>query len=214
MEYAAALKAVDERLVSSNTPSGSMAALIDEYLRSSEVADLSLRTKDSKRLILQKFRAEFGQFPVKDLERSILLKIKDRMVDRKGAFNALLVQLKVLMKYAIDRGFRPDDPTANIKGFKVKAIGHIAWSNEEIQQFRCFWGKGTMERLALELGLHTASRCSDLHRLGWANLNGAVLSFEQEKTHRDVALPLTPELMEMLNELPRDRPTFLVHIRG
>jgi hypothetical protein len=49
---------------------------------------------------------------------------------------------------------------------KKNALGHHSWEEHEIEQYRAFWPLGTVARLALEIFLYTALRCSDARRVG------------------------------------------------
>ena len=54
-----------------------------------------------------------------------------------------LAALRGLMKFAIDKGVRTDDPTVGIKTKVPKSEGFHTWTNEEIDQYRAFHRNGS-----------------------------------------------------------------------
>ena len=64
------------------------------------------------------------------------------------------------MHFAIDNGWRDDDPTLRMQKF-AKGEFHT-WTEEEIAQFEMRWPIGTTERLAFSLLLYTGQRRSDV----------------------------------------------------
>ena len=87
--------------------------------------------------------------------------------DRPALANLFLSVLKLLMRHAVEMGFRPDDPTVGVRGVKNRSTGYRTWTEEEIEIFYAAWAPGTRERLAMELLLCTGQRrADDVIRMG------------------------------------------------
>src|SRR5512134_2807335 len=88
--------------------------------------------------------------------------IMSKRVETRGAANSVLQKLKVLMHFAIDNGWRRDDPTLRIKKF-VGGEFHT-WTEDEISRFERRWAVGTTERLAFAVLLFTGRMSpADVH---------------------------------------------------
>jgi integrase len=141
----------------------------------------------------------------------------ERMVGTKkpgGALN-FLAALRSLMGYAITVGLRADDPTAGVRCPKRRLTGGFyAWTEADIAQFEATHPIGTRARLALALLLYTAQRRADVIRLGRQHLRGGDLHIRQQKTGRELTIPVLPELRAVLDATPSEHLTFLTTSRG
>jgi integrase len=124
-----------------------------------------------------------------------------------GAANDLLKKLRILTRFAIERGARRDDPTLAIHRYPA-GNGHHCWTEGEIAAFERRWPVGTRERLAFSLLLCTAQRRSDVVRMGWDQLADGRLTVRQRKTGAELLIPVHPELKAALTAA--GEPTFLV----
>jgi integrase len=130
------------------------------------------------------------------------------------AANRLLGMISLLMDHAVETGMRPDNPCVGVKRLRHKSDGHATWSEDAIATFRAHWPKGSRQRLVFELALNTGQRRGDIVEMGWQHVSGGVIHVRQNKTGARVAIPITPELLEVLDALPSDRLTFLTTATG
>src|SRR5580765_7367823 len=86
--------------------------------------------------------------------------------------------------------------------------GHKCWPPEFIEQYRAYWQRGTMERLALELLYETGAACVDAIKLGRENIIDGLIIFDRQKTGAPSYRPFTAELERELAAAP------FVPIRG
>ena len=118
-----------------------------------------------------------------------------------GAANSVLQKLKVLIHFAIDNGWRKDDPTLRIKKF-AKGEFHT-WTEEEIARFEACWPVGTTERLAFALLLYTGQRRSDVVAMSWSDVRDGIISVVPLKTKRTsrvkLWIPIHPALQDVLD---------------
>jgi integrase len=129
-----------------------------------------------------------------------------------GAANDVLKKLKLLLHFAIDNGWRKDDPTLRVKGF---AEGEFhTWTDEEIARFEACWSVGSRERTAFALLLFTGQRASDVKAMDWADTVDGTIHVIQGKTGERLWIPMHPELQAALNVWGRSSPNILTSSFG
>jgi integrase len=212
--YEAALTGPRTAIGAGRIKPGSVAAVVAEYMDSRQFfASKSAGTQRMRRGILERFRLPpngdrpFALLPAEWIEAQL---------DSKPphAARSWLVTLRSLCQFAVRRGFRRDDPTANIKLRAIKGDGFHTWTDDEIAQFEAHHPIGTKPRLALALLLYTAQRRSDVVRMGRQHIRDGVLTLKQQKTGVVLAIPVHPELRAVLDATPSDHLTFLVTATG
>ncbi len=210
--YADALAGIAEfrnNVGATRTRPGSFDALAVSYYRSPEFQGLRESTKETYRRIIENFRKDHGERPIRDLRREHVKAIIGKMADRKQAANRLLSLLKIMLDHALDNGWIKANPATGVKGFPKKTDGFHTWTEAEIAAFEARHLPGSKARLALILLLYTAQRRSDVVALGWAKINGRSISVKQTKTGAELDLFMLPELLDAIRPLDRSKPTFL-----
>jgi len=196
------------------TKPGSLSALIVSYYRSAEFAGLAASTRRTRRAILEAFRGQHGDKPVKGLQRQHVRRILADRAATPHAANNLFKILRLLMRFAILEGWRDDDPTLGEKGIRTRSDGFHTWTDAEIAAFEAHHAIGTRERLALALLLYTAQRRSDVVGMGRQDMRGGRLYVRQVKTRARLAIPVHPELASVLASTPSGNLPFLVTAHG
>jgi integrase len=191
----------------SRTKVGSIAALVVSYFSSPQFLSLAPATQQTYRLILEKFRAAYGDKPVALLTRQHINAMLGQRVATPAAANHWLRLVKALMAYAVEEGWRKDDPTRGIKRVKNRSDGFHTWTEAEIGTFETRHPIGSKARLALALLLYTAQRRSDVVRMGRQHIRDGVV--RQQKTGATLAIPLHPALAAIIEATPSDHLTFL-----
>lgn len=118
-----------------------------------------------------------------------------------GSANDLLKKIRTLIKFAIDAGWRTDDPTLRIKAFPEHEFH--TWTEDEIARYEEHWPIGSRERTAFALHLYTGQRRADVARMAWSDVTGVAISVVQAKTGARLAIPLHPHLSAALRAWPR-----------
>ena len=193
---------------------GSMSAVIAAYYHSAEYQALQPQTRQTYRLILDRFRHEYGTAPAARFEPEHLRRILDKMADRPGAAKTLLKRLRGVCKFAVGRGLIRQDPTRGVTVAQPKSDGFRAWTDVDIEEFEAKWPAGSRARLALCLLLYTGQRRSDVVRMGRQHVRDGVLHVRQQKTGAQLAIPLHATLKAELDRLPKDNLTFLITAAG
>jgi len=195
--------------------SGTVAALVAAYFNDSsefnhEIAPV---TRQYRRAILERFRAEHGHRPVAKLKAEhvpLLLAGK-----RPHATRNFLKALRPLMRFAVTVGMHTEDVTASIKVRVPKSRGgYRCWTEDEIARFRACHAVGSRARLAFELLLNTAQRRGDVIRMGRQHFRDGVVHVRQAKTGTALSIPILPELQEVLERLPAGGFGPILTVRG
>jgi integrase len=188
---------------------GSFDALAIAYYQSAEFHQLAPSTKATYRNIVEDIRRRAGHLPIAYLQRDSVRHIIARRADTPAAANALLKMLRILMRLALDEGWRRDDPTAGVRRIRSKSEGFRTWTDAEIAAFEARWPIGTRERLALALLLYTGQRRSDVVRMGRQHVRGNAIEIRQQKTGERLLIPIHPHLRAALDACPAEHLTFL-----
>ena len=198
----------------SKLKSGTISALIASYYLSSDFTQLKRITQSSYRNVMERFRAEHGDKSVAGIETKHIRSLLDDLAQKPGAAKSLRRALGILMRFAVERGWRKDNPTLSLRRMKRKTEGFRAWTEDDIAAFEAFWPQGTRARLALSLLLYTAQRRSDVVVMGRQHMQGGYLQVTQSKTDTRLQIPLHPRLVEAISYAPKDHLTFLVTAYG
>jgi integrase len=195
---------------------GTVAALVSAYFVSEAYLSNAKGTQRQQRQLLERFRADHGD------KRYALLKdehVKKLLAGKKPfAWRNAFKALRALLQFAVASSLLKEDPTAGIKGAKIKTDGHRTWSDAEIEQFERRWPMGTREHLAMTMGLYTLQRRGDVIRMGRQHVrdtpHGRVIAVEQEKTGVELVLPILPELQAAWDAMPANQLTYLTTANG
>jgi integrase len=194
---------------SERTQPGSFNALVVAYLTSSDWRMLRPTTQATYRGILDRFRTEHGDKPIASLRPSNIRGILDARAGTPAAANNLLKVLRVILRFAVEREMLEANPASSVKPLSYKTDGFHTWTEAEIAAFDAVWPLGTQERLAKDLLLFTAQRSSDVRTMGRQHVQGDTIRVRQQKTGRELELPIHPALRDTLAATPRSGLTFI-----
>jgi integrase len=213
--YAAAIgNATPIKIGASRAKAGTIAATVGGYLRSAAFAILAPETRRTRRNVLERFREQHGDKPVALIERKHVQAMVDGKAATPSAARNFLNTVRALMKFSMETGIRPDDPTIGVKRVKIKTTGYATWTEDDITRFETKHPSGTRARLALALLLYTGQRRSDVVRLGRQHIRGGVIYVRQQKTAAELAIPIHAQLRAVLDATPSDHLTFLTTAAG
>jgi integrase len=182
---------------------GTFDDLLQLFFESANYAQLSAVTRRVYRLQMEKLFADegIGGRLVSQMKREHASRMIAKRASTPAAANNALKVLRILVRFAIDNGWRDDDPTMRIKRFTLGE--HHSWTDEEISAFEARWPIGTSERTAFALLLYTGQRVSDVAKMSWRDLDGHGLNIVQVKTKEKLWIPLHPDLTAILAQWPR-----------
>lgn len=218
-EFNVAYAAAEERrplpMASKAPQAGTMEALIVEYLGSRHYADLAPASKASYGSVLTMLRMrESAKAPVAAVTPASVEKLIDELIakKRKGMAALTLKVLKRLMKFAVQRNYRFDNPAREIDG--VTGGAYRSWTDAELAKFEARWPRGTTERLIYELALYTGQRRGDIARMTWADWQGNVVHVTQQKTGSKVEIKAHWSLQAELDLIAHREGPIVVDARG
>jgi integrase len=193
---------------------GTFDDLLQIYFESTAFARLAPRSKLAYRTIAETLiRAEgVGHRMVVQMKRQHVDRMLAKRAATPAAANNVLAVLRILIRHAIDLGWRADDPTLRIRPFAGGE--HHTWTDDEIAAFAARWPIGTRERTAFEMLLHTGQRIDDVRTMAWGHLEGAGINVVQGKTKSRLWIPLHPHLAAILAQWPRTHVAIITSSRG
>jgi integrase len=185
---------------------GTIAALIDSYLRSAPFGALNATSKAGYSSRLATMRRDHGHRHVAQMTRDrIETFILSPLVEKPGAAHDTLKKLRILIRHAMAKGQLASDPSVGIRRAQVKEIR--AWTDEELATFEHRWPIGTKQRAAFALMLYMGTARVDTHRLTWRQVETA--SYTRTKTGVAVYGEVTDELRRALDAIPREHVTVI-----
>jgi integrase len=181
---------------------GTFDRLARDYFASPDFLRLTPQTRNKYRSVIHRFldTEHVAHRQVSEMTRQHVQTIIARRSATPAAANDLLKKLRILIHFAIDHGWRRDDPTLRIKKF---AAGEFhTWTDNEIAQYERAWPIGTRERLAFGLLVFTGQRGSDVAKMAWLHVSEDGIWIVQRKTNAKLLVPLHPELRRILQAAP------------
>ena len=190
---------------------GSLADLIKQYKQAPEFTALRETTRHEYLFYLDILSVTWGSQPIGDIERKHVLALRDKYAGTPSKANRIVAVLRVVLAFAIDRDYRPDNPAVGIKKLKM-GPGHKPWPDEAIDAFLA--SAPPMMILALKLALHTGQRESDVLAMAWSSYDGEQIKVVQSKTGTKLAIPVSSVLREALDAQERVSPVILTTETG
>ncbi|WBX84685.1 tyrosine-type recombinase/integrase [Sphingosinicella microcystinivorans] len=219
--YQAALEGTPKEANARIKP-GTFNSLIASYYSSADYRTLSDATRRTYRNIIENFReskpngggSKYGDRNVAALEPHHIRAMLDAKADTPAAANNLLRMLRMLMRFAVERNIRRDDPTLHVRKIRSASTGFHSWTEEEIAKFEACHKLGSRARLAMALLLYTAQRRSDVVSMGRQHVRDGTISVCQHKTKARLQIPIHPELRRVLDATESGNMTFIVSAHG
>jgi integrase len=213
---AAALDSETPRTIKARGEPGTFDRLTQGYFSSTEFLSLAPSTQAAYRRVIDRWvhDEKIGHRRVDQMRREHVSKMIAKRASTPAAANDLLKKISILVQFAIDNGWRTDDPTLRIKKF-ANGDGHHTWTEEEIAIFERHWPAGSRERMAFALLVHTGQRLSDVVRMSWRDISDdGCITVRQQKTKEQLDVPILPGLKILLDAWPKDQMLLLVDRRG
>ena len=209
--YLKAKNAATIEIAESRAAPGTFDDLITRFYRSGFWSGIrSDTTRNVYRGQIERFRAKYGSRRVNGMTAVMVSNLMALMSETPAAASNLKKRLSQLFDFAILLGWRKDNPTKPIKAPAQREGGYHTWTEPEIAAYEARWPIGTRQRLALALLLYTAQRRSDVVRMGPGDLTNGRLFVKQQKTRKELEIPLHPDLLKALLPMTEGQQTYLV----
>lgn len=185
---------------SSHDP-GTLGRLIAEYYRSVDFANLKPNSRSSYRIVLDPISRQHGHRLVRDMGRENARKIVETIgATKPGMANLTRAILKRVLRYAVDRGWRNDNPAAGIAPYKIGT--RHTWTDEQLTAFEKRWPLGTRERLDYATLLYSGQRGGDVVKMQRPAPKATTIKVKQQKTGAELVIPIHPKWREAINTCP------------
>ena len=186
---------------------GSLAALIAHYRASPECRRLADSTRETYLRYLSLLERTVPEMSVAAIDRAWLYEARDSMADTPRAANHLLSILSILLSFALDRGWRTDNPARHVKKLRG-GKSYEPWPEAAVERFRAEASPRMV--WAFELALHSGQRRADVLAMQWRHIADGLISVAQQKTGERLLIPIHRDLAEVLARIPR-KGTNIIH---
>ena len=211
-EYAGTLSQKDKprKVIARN-----FGALIDSYRKSPRYQNLKPRTGLDYDKHLDWFRKIMGEANPAKMQRKDVIRLRDANADKAYFANYSLRVLRVLMEHCVDLGWRDSNPARGVPELKgQKRPEREPWPSELLNAYREACGLKTRERLVMELCVGTGQRIGDVLEMRWSDIQEGGFVVRQNKTGKELWVPILPELQAALDVASRHSVYILTNEKG
>lgn len=184
--------------------------LIALYQKSPKWRDLSDGSRNLYGYYLAELERLVGNAPANELARDDVVLMVDKRADMPGAANMLLRTTGALYSWGRDRGHVSVDPCKDIRLLKLGE--HIPWPEQLVAQ--ALSDTDERIRLAVHLLYYTAQRIGDVMKMQFGDIEDGVLFVKQQKTGRELYVPLHKALRDELKRQGRQIGPIIVGATG
>ncbi|MEM1152459.1 MAG: integrase, partial [Pseudomonadota bacterium] len=147
-----------------------LGTLITHYRGSDRYGDLKPRTRSDYDKVLDYIGEKAGHTPVAHWQRRHVIDVMDGNRHRVRFANYIVAVLSVVFEHAIDIGWLAENPAKGVRKIKTEVKHHLPWPPEVVDAYRQVASNHAL--LAMELGIATGQRPSDLVKLRWCDWDG------------------------------------------
>lgn len=182
------------------------------YQDSREWRALAPTTQDLYAIYLREALRYIGKAPAHDVTQADIETMLDRMAGRIGAANATLRVVGALYAWGRNRSHvsRAANPTEGVK--EIKGGEHYAWPEYVVQA--ALQSADDRVRLATHLLLYTGQRIGDVMAMRWGDIRDGSIQVRQQKTGKELSIPLHSALAAELQRTPRRGMTIITSRDG
>jgi integrase len=187
--------------------------LVTAFLASPEFAKLAPSSQTAYRTYLERFRAEFGKWPIRHFARaeavSDLVDWRDEMADTPRAADYALSAVGRLFGWARGRRLTTINPTTDIERLHRADRSDVIWTEGELVAF-CEVANLEVQ-WAVRLAAYTGLRQGDLLRLPWSavQLEANRIVLRTRKRNVLAIIPLLEPARALLETIPKRGPVVL-----
>jgi len=211
LEYADILsgKAEPKKVLSRN-----FSALIAHYRNSPRYKNLKPRTALDYDKYLNFFAEIMGEMNPARMARKDVIRMRDSNAEKAYFANYSLRVLRVLLEHCVDIGWRADNPAKGVSELKTEKVSREPWPKELLDAYRAACPLGSRERLVMELCVGTGQRIGDVLEMRWSDIQDGAVFVRQNKTNKELWVPILPELQVALDAASRHSVFMLTNERG
>ncbi|MBX5082125.1 tyrosine-type recombinase/integrase [Rhizobium lentis] len=160
-------------------------------------------------------KEKWGDQLVRDFRRRHIKAVIASQIETPHKAKHMLVAIRKMIYVALDEEWIEADPTYKLS-YRPEYKGWRAWTEAERAQFEERWPVGSAARTCYGLALWLGNRRSDVSRLKWSmfDFERRRVTISTKKGDKDLVLPITPMLLEILAPLDRSKEFVLLNAYG
>ncbi|MBM2291433.1 tyrosine-type recombinase/integrase [Sulfitobacter pseudonitzschiae] len=189
-------------------------ALIAHYRKSPRYKRLKPRTALDYDKYLDFFQSIMGEVSPLGMKRKDVIRLRDANAEKAYFANYSLRVLRVLMEHCVDLGWRETNPAKGVPELKTEKSEREPWPLGLLDAYRTACALGTRERLVMELCVGTGQRIGDVLEMRWSDIQDGAFVIKQNKTGKELWVPILPELRTALSSASRHSLFILTNERG
>lgn len=187
-----------------------VADMARDYENSRDFERLATNSQALYSKTLRRIVALLGKWPVTTLEATHVQPILDKEMAGPGAHNIFTAVLGVLFKWGRARGKTEQAPTTGIR--KLKTSEHEPWPEDVLET--ALASDDELIRLATSLLYFTGQRIGDVLKMRWSDIRRGTIHVIQDKTGKELWIPLLSELVAVLDQTPKRGMTIIAGADG
>lgn len=184
--------------------------LIALFEKAPELRKRSQGTQKTYGVYLRQLAHAFNTAPAAGVETRDIYAIIDQMADRPGAAEMMLLVARKLFSWAKKREHIPADPTVGVEGIERDGDEYEPWPDHLVEEAL----NDPRVRLPVALLYFTAQRIGDVRKMRWSDIRGGVVHVIQQKTGKELEIPVHERLAAILADTPKAGITILTDRRG
>ncbi len=189
-------------------------SLIRNYRSSPRYQRLKPRTALDYDKYLDFFLSIMADANPANMKRKDVIRLRDSNAEKPYFANYSLRVLRVVMEHCVDLGWRETNPAKGVPELKTERVEREPWPQALLQAYRQTCELGTRERLVMELCVGTGQRIGDVLEMRWSDIQDDAFVIRQNKTGKELWVPILPELQSALGAASRHSVFLLTNERG
>jgi integrase len=189
-------------------------ALITSYIKSPRYKNLKPRTALDYDKYLEFFVSIMADANPAKMQRKDVIRMRDANAEKAYFANYSLRVLRILMEHCVDLGWREANPAKGVSEIKTDKVAREPWPRELLHAYRGACNIGSRERLVMELCIGTGQRIGDVLEMRWSDIQDGGFVVKQNKTAKELWVPILPELQAALDAASRHSVFILTNERG
>lgn len=189
---------------------GSLRAMITLWKQSPDFTSKAAGTRRIYSMMIDEVADLMDGATLLTIERRDVQLMMDKCASTPAKANLMLATLSSLYRWAIRRDYAQTNPTTGVDGFDVGE--HEPWPDHILKA--ALQSDNDHFRLAVKLYLYTGQRTGDCCAMTWGAITDGTIRVRQQKTGKELVVPLHPELAAELSATPKRGLTILTNKDG
>lgn len=186
-------------------------SIMDLWHKSPEWAQLSQKTQIEWTRYSKRIRDAWGDLEIVGIEPKHVLTLRDVFSDKPASANNLLRCLSSFMAWSVPRGYRTTNPCREVKELKGGST-YEPWPLALVAQVQNELRPELWNVVAV--ALYTGQRLGDCLKMRWDQVKDNMIYVKQDKTNKELSIPIHKALNLTLESIPRRAVTILTNSKG